>query len=98
MKKIEERMASAIIGTQSLQIYKKSKNLFHSTPSFVRELTELSTTIIPNENKMEALQAGLKIINEGLPADVYIPFVTKSIRNHVVLGIFEEESRIFVTR
>ena len=47
---------------------------------------------------MEALRAGLRAINEGLPADVYIPFITQSIRNHTVLGIFEEESRIFVTR
>ena len=47
---------------------------------------------------MEALQTGLKTINEGLPADVYIPFITQSTRNHAVLGIFAEESRIFVTR
>jgi hypothetical protein len=98
MKKIEERMVSSILGTQNLQTYKKSKDPFNSTPSFIRELTELSTSIMPFENKMDTLKAGLKIINEGLPADVYIPFITQSIRNHAVLGIFVEESRIFVTR
>ena len=53
---------------------------------------------MPFENKMDALKIGLKEINKGLPANVYIPFVTQSIRNHAVLRIFEEESRIFVTR
>jgi hypothetical protein len=69
-------MVSSISATQNLQMYKKSKDPFHSTPSFIRELTELSTSIMPFENKMDTLKAGLKIINEGLPADVYIPFIT----------------------
>ena len=40
----------------------------------------------------------LQLVNSKLPAAVYIPFVTQSLRNYVVLNIVAEESRVFSTK
>ena len=37
-------------------------------------------------------------INRKLPAQVYIPFVSKSMRNYAVLNIVAEEAKIFQTK
>mgnify|MGYP006891311280 CR=1 FL=1 len=34
-------------------------------------------------------------INKRLPAQVYIPFVSQSMRNYAVLNIVVEDARIF---
>lgn len=33
-----------------------------------------------------------------MPAQVYIPFVNKSIRNYAVLNILAEEAKVFITK
>lgn len=51
----------------------------------------------PEEKKLE-LMRDLAVVNEHLPARVYIPFVNDSIRNYAVLHIAALESRIFQTK
>ena len=46
---------------------------------------------------MKYLQESLQKINKNLPATVYIPFLSKLHRNHIVLNICEQESRLFIT-
>jgi hypothetical protein len=73
-----------------------------STPNFIKKLCELSDELIPlMENKgeqMAYLQKELRKINQKLPASVYIPFVSQSMRNYTVLHIVTEEARIFRTK
>jgi phosphatidylinositol 4-kinase len=44
------------------------------------------------------LREKLKEVNSQLPAAVYIPFLSQSMRNYAVLHIVTEESRIFRTK
>lgn len=44
------------------------------------------------------MKEGLAKLNDFLPATVYIPFVTESLRNYTVLRIVPEESRLFLTK
>jgi phosphatidylinositol 4-kinase len=37
-------------------------------------------------------------LNKKLPAQVYIPFVSKSMRNYAVLNIIAEEAIVFKTK
>ena len=60
---------------------------FMSTPFFIFSLTQLSSIILNSSNREEALFEGLQKINLHLPANVYIPFVSASMRNYVVLHI-----------
>jgi hypothetical protein len=46
---------------------------------------------------MEFLQESLQNINKCLPATVYVPILSKSQRNYMVLNIAEKESRLFIT-
>ena len=75
------------------------KNAFFSTPGFICTLTELcDEVLVHNENQKEFLKEGLREINEKLPRAVYIPFVSKGLRNCCVLRICVEETRLFVTK
>ena len=49
-------------------------------------------------DKKQALIDGLRRINEGLPANVYVPFVNNNWRNYAVLNICEDESKLFFTK
>jgi hypothetical protein len=69
-----------------------------STPNFVNALTDLSFQLIAQEDREAFLKQELKKINRHLPAAVYLPFVTGSIRNYAILQIRVEESRIFKTK
>ena len=68
-----------------------------STPNFINDLTDISIKILQSENKMEFLQESLQNINKCLPATVYVPILSKSQRNYMVLNIAEKESRLFIT-
>ena len=48
--------------------------------------------------KIISLKADICKINEKLPAAVYIPFITNSIRNYAILNIIGSESRVFSTK
>jgi hypothetical protein len=41
---------------------------------------------------------GLNTINKNLPSAVYVPFVNSQMRNHMVLNIVVEETRMFLTK
>ena len=66
---------------------------------FIESLTDLSVRILSDlGDKKQSLIAGLTKINEGLPSNVYIPFVNNSWRNYAVLNICENESKLFITK
>lgn len=46
---------------------------------------------------MKFLHSELSKINKNLPATVYIPILSKLLRNYMVLNIAEQESRLFIT-
>lgn len=69
-----------------------------STPSFIKQLTDISYELIHQPNQAAFLSAELKKVNEQLPGAVYIPFVSQSMRNYAVLHIAAYESRIFRTK
>eukprot|EP00347_Sterkiella_histriomuscorum_P015790 403355671 len=75
-----------------------SINSFFSTLNFIKDLTDLSVDILDSSDKMQSLKDGLHEINKQLPATVYIPFVSNSTRNHAVLNICVDESRMFLTK
>jgi hypothetical protein len=69
-----------------------------STPLFFRTLTELCDDIMKQptpEAKDWFMRKRLCEVNKHLPAAVYLPFVSKSMRNHAILNIVVEEARIF---
>ncbi len=70
-----------------------------STPRFFRCLTDLSRKISlisdSIESKRSKLIVELKRINQYLPASVYVPFVSQSLRNYAVLHIPVSEVKIF---
>jgi len=72
-----------------------------STPQFINSLTELSNDVMRftrPEEKRAFVKKGLCEINKRLPAQVYIPFVNSSMRNHAVLNIVVEDAVIFQTK
>lgn len=75
-----------------------NENGYLSTPFFIFSLTNLWNIILNARNREEALFNGLQQINCHLPANVYIPFVTNSMRNYAVLHIKVMEAKVFVTK
>ena len=72
-----------------------------STPRFMKTLTDLSDEVLKqptNKEKLRFLKQQLCEINRQLPAQVYIPFVNKSMRNYAVLNIVAEEAVVFKTK
>jgi hypothetical protein len=74
--------------------------MFLSTPKFIKCLTDISLVLshskgVPKEEKVHMLKEALNKINHELPASVYIPFVSNSIRNYAVLHIPLSECRVF---
>lgn len=76
-------------------------NAYLSTPQFINTLTDLSDEVMLQptpEDKKRFLKQQLCTINKKLPAQVYIPFVSSSMRNHAILNIVVEEAKIFQTK
>jgi hypothetical protein len=76
-------------------------NAHLSTPSFIKTLTDLSDDVMTYQTMQEKkifLKQQLCRINRRLPAQVYIPFVSKSMRNYAILNIAVEEAKIFQTK
>lgn len=77
------------------------QSAYFSTPSFIKALTDLSDNVMkystPRDKKM-FLKQQLSQINLKLPAQVYIPFVSKSMRNYAILNIAIDEAKIFQTK
>lgn len=72
--------------------------IYLSTPKFVEYLSDLSSDLLMRDDKIEKLREELKKLNEKLPANIYIPFVTHRIRSDVVLRIPPQEAKVFVTK
>lgn len=51
-----------------------------------------------NLEKLRYVKHKLCELNKRLPAQVYIPFVSKSMRNYAVLNIIAEEAVVFKTK
>lgn len=71
---------------------------FFSTPSFIRAMTQLSLDILSEPtlaDKRKRLNAGLSLINESLPAAVYVPFLQS--RHQSVLQIAVDATKLFIT-
>jgi hypothetical protein len=80
-------------------IYKLlERDIYLSTPRFVKYLTDVSSDLLTTNNKVEKLRGELTKLNEKLPANIYIPFVTDRIINYVVLKISIKETKVFVTK
>ena len=76
-------------------------NAYLSTPQFINTLTDICDDVMKFQNpedKMSFLKKRLCEINRKLPAQVYLPFVSKSMRNYAVLNIVVDEARIFQTK
>tara|TARA_B110000285_G_C15111413_1_gene611337 strand:- start:867 stop:1382 length:516 start_codon:yes stop_codon:yes gene_type:complete len=94
------------ISNESALISQESKerdflNAHLSTPSFIKTLTDLSDDVMTYQTMQEKkifLKQQLCRINRRLPAQVYIPFVSKSMRNYAILNIAVEEAKIFQTK
>ena len=69
-----------------------------STPKFIKRLADISDELISEPNQLQYLRDKLKEVNQQLPASVYLPFVSDSMRNYVVLNIVIDEARIFKTK
>lgn len=71
---------------------------WQSTPHFIKRLTDISDEVMryqtPKEKKLYLKQA-LCEVNKKLPAQVYIPFVSQSMRNYAILNIAVDEAKIF---
>ena len=67
----------------------------------MKTLTDLSDEVLKqptNKEKLRFLKQQLAEINRRLPAQVYIPFVNKSMRNYAILNIVAEEAVVFKTK
>ena len=74
------------------------RDIYLSTPRFVKYLTDLSSDLLTTNNKIDKLREELIKLNEKLPANIYVPFVTNRIRNNVVLNISTKEAKVFITK
>ena len=85
----------------SMPLYQDYLDAYLSTPSFIKHLTDISDDVMtyqtPKEKKL-FLKQKLCDVNQMLPAQVYIPFVSKSMRNFAILNIAVEEAKIFQTK
>ena len=101
-QKIKDRVSLSSILYFSLLSY-VGLNSFLSTPKFIQCLTELSQTLsmmkdASKAEKRQYLQEEMILLNQELPASVYIPFVQHSTRNYCVLHIPPSEVHVFQTK
>lgn len=72
-----------------------------STPQFIMALTNLSDAVMEqptNKDKLRFTKMELCKLNRRLPAQVYLPFVSKSMRNYAVLNVVAEDAIVFKTK
>lgn len=98
----QEQQPRSTLGTATN--FSKNKDFvdaYLSTPRFMKTLTDLSDEVMKqptNKEKLRFLKEQLCEINKRLPAQVYIPFVNKSMRNYAILNIVAEEAIVFKTK
>ena len=84
------------------QIDRDDLNLtsFLSTINFVDHLCNICEILrnSPLDNQLKVLQNELMKTNKILPSNVYVPFMSESIRNYVIVHIPVSEARIFRTK
>jgi phosphatidylinositol 4-kinase len=84
------------------QIDEEDYNLtsFLSNVNFIDKLSNICEImrIAPPENQMEILYKEINSINKLLPSNLYIPFLSNTIRNYIIVHIPVSETRIFRTK
>ena len=70
---------------------------FFSTPNFILDLTSISEGVVRAENDKEYLKMKLQLLNNMLPANCYIPILSNSDRNYMVLHVRNEDCIVFRT-
>ena len=84
------------------QIDRDDLNLtsFLSTINFVDHLCNICEILIssPLDNQLKVLQNEIMKVNKVLPSNVYLPFMSETIRNYVIVHIPVSEARIFRTK
>ncbi len=82
--------------------FKNDVNLkaFLSTMNFIDSLCKVckDAVAIPLEEQIIFIKREISEINKDLPANVYIPFLNNSIRNHIIVHMPISELRIFRTK
>lgn len=85
-----------------MQIDEEDFNLtsFLSNIYFIDKLSNICEImrIAPPENQLGILQEELNTINKLLPSNLYIPFLSETIRNYIIVHIPVSETRIFRTK
>ena len=73
---------------------------FLSNINFIDKLCNICEVmrIAPAEKQLGILQNELSKINKLLPSNIYIPFLSESIRNYIIVHIPVTETRIFRTK
>lgn len=97
----EPQPRTALGAATSFSKNKDFVDAYLSTPRFMKTLTDLSDEVMKqptNKEKLRFLKQQLCEINKRLPAQVYIPFVNKSMRNYAILNIVAEEAIVFKTK
>lgn len=84
---------SSLYSTDETEIFS-----FKSTINFFNDLFNISEDLKSTDNKRQALKKALMLVNEKLPACVYIPFTKGSIRLNNVLNIVASQCRVFSTK
>lgn len=84
------------------QIDEEDYNLtsFLSNINFIDKLSNICEImrITPPENQLSILHQELNDINKLLPSNIYIPFLSETIRNYIIVHIPISETRIFRTK
>lgn len=84
------------------QIDEEDYNLtsFLSNINFIDKLSNICELmrIAPPDDQMEILCKEINSINKLLPSNLYIPFLSNTIRNYIIVHIPVSETRIFRTK
>jgi phosphatidylinositol 4-kinase len=54
--------------------------------------------VAPEQKQLQILQSELLKVNQLLPSNVYIPFLSETIRNYIIVHIPVSETKIFRTK
>lgn len=71
---------------------------FFSSINFWLDLVNISDVMKNADPKIVVLRTELKKMNEKLPAAVYVPFYSSTMRNYALLNIVTNESKVFSTK
>jgi len=75
-------------------------NSFVSNINFIDYLCNICEVmrVTEMENQLKLLQTELHKLNKNLPSNIYIPFLSETIRNYIIVHIPVSETKIFKTK